>query len=54
MLKRIDVKIVQYKNRHNFVVLESFWGIKKGCLLRSPFGGPNLPTSEETSFMNGP
>ena len=29
MLKRIDVKIVQYKNRHNFVVLETFWGIKK-------------------------
>ena len=56
MLKRIDVKIVQYKNRHNFVVLETFWGIKEKDvsftnirvstpgLLRSPFGGPHLPT----------
>ena len=53
MLKRIDVKIVQYKNRHNFFVLEYFGALKKDVsftnirvstpgLLRSPFWGPHL------------
>ena len=37
MLKRIDVKIVQYKNRHNFVVLETFWGIGMSPLLISGY-----------------